>query len=117
MLSPPAAPPAAATACWPTSNNAPAFVLGRGNASGILGPQSEAFVLALLFGRVEPPFVAVPDPQSTTGANDRLDTAFPPLFRDGLPGYRRHIPKQYLAYVWRENKEAVFKALIFRIVP
>jgi membrane protein XagC len=69
-------------------NNAPAFVLGRGNAAGILGPQSEAFTLALLFARIDTPFIAVPDPQSTTGANDRLDAAFPALFRNGLPGYR-----------------------------
>jgi len=69
-------------------NNAPAFVLGRGSASGILGPQGEAFALALLFDRIEAPFVAVPDPQSGAGANDRLDNAFPSLFRDGLPGYR-----------------------------
>jgi membrane protein XagC len=69
-------------------NNAPAFVLGRGGASGILGPQSEAFALALLFDHIDARFVAVPDPSSRTGANDRLDNAFPSLFRDGLPGYR-----------------------------
>jgi hypothetical protein len=69
-------------------NNAPAFVLGRGSAAGILGPQSEAFALALLFDRFDSPFVAVPDPQSRTGARDRLDIAFPSLFRDGAPGYR-----------------------------
>lgn len=69
-------------------NNAPAFVLGRGSAAGILGPQSEAFSLAFLFARIDTPFIAVPDPQSTTGANDRLDAAFPALFRNGLPGYR-----------------------------
>jgi len=69
-------------------NNAPAFVLGRGSARGILGPQSEAFALTLLFDRVDAPFVAVPDPQSRTGASDRLDQAFPSLFREGLPGYR-----------------------------
>jgi len=69
-------------------NNAPAFVLGRGGAGGLLGPQSEAFTLTLLFHRIDAPFVAVPDPQSRSGANDRLDNAFPGLFRDGLPGYR-----------------------------
>ena len=69
-------------------NNAPAFVLGRGSARGILGPQSEAFALTLLFARIDTPFVAVPDPQSATGANDRLDRAFPSLFRGGLPGYQ-----------------------------
>jgi membrane protein XagC len=69
-------------------DNAPAFVLGRGNARGILGPQSEPFALAMLFDRIDAPFVAVPDPQSIVGAGDRLDKAFPHLFRDGLRGYR-----------------------------
>jgi hypothetical protein len=69
-------------------DNAPAFMLGRGRARGILGPQSEPFALALLFDRIDTPFVAVPDPQSNTGANDRLDKAFPSLFRSGAPGYR-----------------------------
>ena len=69
-------------------NNAPAFVLGRGNASGLLGPQSEAFALALLFNRIDSRFVAIPDPQTRTGANDRLDSAFPSLFREGFPGYQ-----------------------------
>jgi hypothetical protein len=69
-------------------DNAPAFVLGRGDARGILGPQSESFALTMLFRRIDSEVVAVPDPQSTTGANDRIDIAFPLLFRDGLPGYR-----------------------------
>jgi len=90
-------------------NNAPAFVLGRSNAGGILSPQSEAFVLAQLFGRVETPFVAVPDPQSTTGANDRLDTAFPSLFRDGLPGYRLIYQNNTWRLFSREKKEPVSK--------
>jgi membrane protein XagC len=68
--------------------NAPAFVLGRGSAGGILGPQSEPFVLCLLFDRIDAPFVAVPDPHSRTGVNDRLDLAFPSLFSNGLDGYR-----------------------------
>ncbi len=70
------------------TDNAPAFVLGRGRARGILGPQSEPFQLAMLFARIDTPFVAVSDPQSATGALDRLDRAFPTLFREGLPGYR-----------------------------
>ncbi len=69
-------------------DNAPAFVLGRGRVRGLLGPQSEPFTLAILFDRVDTPFVAVPDPQSGTGANDRLDKVFPNLFREGAPGYR-----------------------------
>jgi hypothetical protein len=69
-------------------DNAPAFVLGRGRANGIFGPQSESFALALLFDRINSPFVAVPDPQSSLGASDRVNKAFPTLFRDGLAGYR-----------------------------
>jgi len=42
----------------------------------------------MLFARIDSPFVAVPDPQSPSGANDRLDRAFPTLFREGLAGYR-----------------------------
>ena len=42
----------------------------------------------MLFARVVTPFIAVPDPQSATGVNDRLNKAFPSLFRDGLVGYR-----------------------------
>jgi hypothetical protein len=70
------------------SDNAPAFVLGRGRANGMLGSQSESFALALLFARIETPFVAVPDPQSRAGVNDKLDRAFPSLFHDGPRGYR-----------------------------
>lgn len=69
-------------------DNAPAFVLGRGSARGLLGSHSEPFALAMLFARIDAPFVAVPDPQSAAGAHDRLDKGFPSLFRDGLPGYR-----------------------------
>lgn len=70
------------------TDNAPALVLGRGRADGLLGSESEQFALAMLFARADAPFVAVPDPQSQTGANDRLDRAFPSLFREGMPGYR-----------------------------
>lgn len=69
-------------------DGAPALVLGRGGARGFLGPGSEQFALAMLFARIDTPFVAVPDPQSKAGADDRLDRAFPALFRQGLPGYR-----------------------------
>jgi hypothetical protein len=41
-----------------------------------------------MFGRLDAPFVAVPNPQSTTGADDRIDRNFPALFRHGAPGYR-----------------------------
>jgi len=83
-------------------DNAPAFLLGRARAPGILGPQSEAFALAMLFRRVETPFVAVPDPQTAAGANDRLDRAFPTLFRDGPPDYR---------LVYQNNTWRIFQKL------
>jgi hypothetical protein len=70
------------------TDNAPALVLGRGGARGNFGPSSEPFALALLFARIDTPFVAVPDPQSVTGANDHLNRAFPSLFHEGLAGYR-----------------------------
>jgi hypothetical protein len=67
--------------------NAPAVILGRGGASGLLGPNGEPFALTMMFRRVDTPFVALPDPQSATGAHDRLNRAFPHLYRRGLPGY------------------------------
>lgn len=68
--------------------NAPAVVLARGSARGLLPPSDEAFALALMFGHIETPYVAVPDPQSPIGAQDRLNKTFPLLFRKGAPGYR-----------------------------
>jgi membrane protein XagC len=68
--------------------NAPAVVLGRGRARGLLSPSDEAFTLGVLFARIETPFVAVPDPQIGIGAADRLNKAFPLLYRRGAPGYR-----------------------------
>jgi hypothetical protein len=70
------------------TDNAPAIVLGRGRAHGLFDPSSEPFGMAMLFGRLATPFVAVPDPQSITGANDRLNKTFPTLYRHGAPGYR-----------------------------
>ena len=69
------------------SDNAPAVVLGRHRARGLVGPLDEAFALTLLLGRIQAPFVAVPDPQSITGMNDQLNIAFPGLYREGVPGY------------------------------
>lgn len=68
--------------------NAPAIVLGRGRARGLLAPSNEAFVLDVLFSRIDTPFVAVPDPQIGIGAQDRLNRAFPLLYRRGTAGYR-----------------------------
>jgi hypothetical protein len=68
--------------------NAPAVVLGRGGARGLLAPSDQAFELALLFGRIDAPYVAVPDPQTAIGSHDRLNKAFPALYWRGAPGYR-----------------------------
>lgn len=68
--------------------NAPAIVLGRGRARGLLSPSDEAFTLGVLFARIETPFVAVPDPAIGIGVQDRLNKAFPLLYRRGAPGYR-----------------------------
>jgi hypothetical protein len=68
--------------------NAPAIVLGRGRAHGLLIPSDEAFTLGVLFSRIDAPFVAVPDPQIGIGVQDRLNKAFPLLYRRGAPGYR-----------------------------
>jgi hypothetical protein len=70
------------------TDNAPPFLLCSGRARGVFDPSNEQFALAMLFSRLETPFVAVPDPRSVTGANDRLNRAFPSLFRQGAPGYR-----------------------------
>jgi hypothetical protein len=70
------------------TDNAPALVVGRNDAHGLLTPASERFSLAILFARIDAPFIAVPNPQSAAGAQDRLDRAFPQLYRDGAPGYR-----------------------------
>ena len=68
--------------------NAPAIVLGRGQARGLLSPSDEAFTLGVLFSRIDAPYVAVPDPQIGLGVQDRLNKAFPLLYRRGAPGYR-----------------------------
>ena len=65
----------------------------------------------MLFARIDTPFVAVPDPQSTPGANDRLDTGFPdvvPLRRCRLSA---RIPKQYLAAVRAHQKDSAFQTI------
>ncbi|HWN52457.1 MAG TPA: hypothetical protein VNO18_21995, partial [Xanthobacteraceae bacterium] len=69
------------------SVNAPAVVVGRGSATGLITPPDENFNLAILMSVVSAPFVAVPDPQSNVGARDRLNKAFPQLFQHGLPSY------------------------------
>jgi hypothetical protein len=67
--------------------NAPGIVLGRGRATGLLTPSDQAFVLDVLFSRIDVPFVAVPDPEIGTGAQDLLNKTFPRLYRFGTPGY------------------------------
>ncbi|MGJ4892397.1 hypothetical protein ACQR1Y_29665 [Bradyrhizobium sp. HKCCYLRH3099] len=67
--------------------NAPAIVIGRGSARGLLSPSDETFTLGILFSRIDAPFVAVPDPDIGSGAQDRLNKAFPLLYRRGAAGY------------------------------
>ncbi len=68
--------------------NAPAVVLGRGRARGLLIAVRRGVRAGVLFSRIDAPFVAVPDPQIGIGAQDRLNKAFPLLYRRGAPGYR-----------------------------
>ena len=70
------------------TDNAPAVVLGRGQGRGLVEPSDPEFTLARLFGRIDTPFVAVPDPHTAAGIRDRLNKTFPRLYRDGAPGYR-----------------------------
>jgi hypothetical protein len=70
------------------SENAPAVIVSRGDALGLLPPTDERFRLSLMFGRLEAPFVAVPNPQSATGVNDRIHRNFPTFYNRGAPGYR-----------------------------
>ena len=70
------------------TDNAPATVIGRADARGMLSPADEKFTLAILLARIDAPFIAVPNPQSATGIQDRLARSFPALYRNGAPGYR-----------------------------
>lgn len=70
------------------TDNAPAVVVGRAIARGLLSPAAEQFTLSIMLSRIDAPYVAVPNPQSATGAQDRLVRGFPLLYRNGAPGYR-----------------------------
>ena len=70
------------------TDNAPAAVIGRADARGMLSPADEKFTLAILLARIDAPFIAIPNPQSATGIQDRLVHSFPALYRNGAPGYR-----------------------------
>jgi hypothetical protein len=69
------------------SVNSPAVIVGRGSARGLIMPSDEDFGLALRMASIDSRFVAVPDPQSNGGAQDRLNKAFPQLYQSGPPGY------------------------------
>ncbi|WP_157038874.1 hypothetical protein [Rhodopseudomonas palustris] len=68
--------------------SAPAVVLGRGRARGLLSPSDDAFTFGVRFSKIETPFIAVPDPLVGAGVQDRLNKAFPTLYWRGTPGYR-----------------------------
>ena len=72
------------------TDNAPAVVLGRGQARGLLGAaRSETSRSRCCSRRIDAPFVAVPDPHSRAGVAATGSTRrFPMLYRDGAPGYR-----------------------------
>ncbi len=54
---------------------------------------------------VDTPFVAVPDSHSPSGIRDRLNEAFPLLYRDGAPGYRlAYQNKTWRLYVRNQAK-------------
>jgi hypothetical protein len=86
--------------------NAPAVVLGRGTARGLVAPTHETFTLSLLFSRIDTPFVAVPNPQTVVGAQDRLNRAFPLLYRNGMRGYRLAYQNDSWRLFERERREA-----------
>lgn len=87
------------------TDNAPAVVLGRASSRGLIGPQDEGFALALLFRHIDTAFVAVPDPHSPSGIRDRLNEAFPLLYRDGASGYRlAYRNKTWRLYVRHQAK-------------
>ena len=70
------------------TDNSPLIVVGRGSARWLIAPADENFALTLLFSRLQTPFVALPDPHSLAGAQDRLAKAFPDLYRTGAQHYR-----------------------------
>ena len=70
------------------TDNAPAVIVGRGAAHGLIAPSDQAFTLTQLFARIDAPYVAVPDPHTNAGLQDRLNKSFPQLFRNGIAGYR-----------------------------
>ncbi len=80
---------------------APELAAGRGSARGLILSGSDEFRLALLSKRIGSRFVAVSDPSLTANSlkppRGELVRAFPRLYGDGLPGYRRI----YDAQGWR----------------
>ena len=91
------------------TGNAPAVVMGRGHARGLFGPLGEPFTLALVLARIETPLVAVPDPQSALGTNDRLNRAFPMLHRNGAPGYRLVYQNQTWRLFQKSDDDPIYK--------
>jgi hypothetical protein len=69
----------------------------------------EPFALAILLARIDSRFVAMPDPQSCAGANDRLNKAFPRLHRQGARGYGAVYQNNTWRVFGRFNNEATFE--------
>ncbi len=64
-------------------------IIARGDARDLALPFSDTFKLQLRRGHPDVPQIAVPDPSSRRGREDRINQRFPRLYAHGLPGYRR----------------------------
>jgi hypothetical protein len=89
--------------------NAPAVVVGRGDARGLLSPWGERFKLAMLFSRIESPFVAVPNPESNAGARDRLTKSFPLLYHHGINNYKIVYQNSIWRLFGRADEPGIYK--------
>ena len=59
----------------------------RGTGAGLVVPGSTRFELDLLAARLQTRFVAVRDPAADIVVRDRINQAFPRLFRNGARDY------------------------------
>ncbi|MBB4303177.1 hypothetical protein GGD81_002220 [Rhodobium orientis] len=67
---------------------APALIAMRGSADGLLSPDAFPFRMSALRREMNWPIVVVRSKMSPHGS-DRVGRAFPELFDDGAPGYRK----------------------------
>ncbi|MCW7545616.1 hypothetical protein N7I30_17600 [Aurantimonas litoralis] len=69
------------------ANAYPELVALRGTGAGLVVPGSTRFELDLLAARLQTRFVAVRDPAADIVVRDRINQAFPRLFRNGARDY------------------------------